>query len=170
MSKAHWLSYNVTLLEMPEHYSPRSFLPTHCIILTHLTASDFIYFRKKRHPQCIIYSITEMDSLGYDYNVPRLVVIYDTGLDPSKHTTATSVTVTTFIWITFKVRLLYWERELVTFISSPRQSVVLNDNSRSHIVKVEAFDYPCGCPRRKANCCSARLSTFGPVPSRALVS
>ena len=41
------------------------------------------------------------------------------------------------------------ERELVTFIISPTQSVVLNDNSRAHILKVEAFDYPCGCPRRE---------------------
>lgn len=101
--------------------------------------------------------------------VLRFVVIYDMGPPPSRHNAASSVTVTAFIWLTFKVWLLQIGRELVTFISAPRQSVSLNDNSRAHIVRVEAFDYPCGCPRKKANCCSALLSTFL-VPSRALVS
>lgn len=129
----------------------------------------WLYIFAKKHPWCIIWSMPQMDSLEYEYHVPRSVVIYGMGLPPSEHNAASSVTVTTFIWLTFKVRFPQIVGEPVTFISSPRQSVSLNDDGRAHIVKVEAFDYPCGCPRKKANCCSALLSTF-PVPSRALVS
>lgn len=128
------------------------------------------FAQRKKHPQCIVHLTPVVDSLGWDYHVQRVVFIYDTALCLSKHTATSSVTVTTFIWLTFKVRLLDCASELVTFISSLRQSVVLNDKSRAHIVKVEAFYYPCGCPRRKANCSSALFSTFGPVLSRALVS
>lgn len=47
--QTHRIPHNITLLEMPEHYSPCSFLPTGIIILTYLTVSDFIYLHRVRN-------------------------------------------------------------------------------------------------------------------------
>lgn len=128
-----------------------------------------IFAHTKNHPQWIIYSTPEMDSLGYDYHVLESL-LFMTQICLRLSTPPHHLSLSLLLFDLLSKCTSLRGRELVTFISSQRQSVVLNDNSRAHIVKVEAFDYPFGCPRRKANCCSALLSTFGPVPSRALAS
>lgn len=55
------------------------FLSTHCITRTLLTAFDFMYLWRKKHPGCIMHSVAEMDSLGCDYHVQEVIVIYDMG-------------------------------------------------------------------------------------------
>ena len=56
----------------------------------------------------MIHSTPEMDSLGYEYYMLRDDVIYDTDLRPSKHATASSVIVTTFIPLTSKSERGSW--------------------------------------------------------------
>lgn len=127
---------------MPEHYSPCSFLPTHCIILTHLTASDFIYLQKKK--------TSPVYNTQYTWNA--FTWMWLPCAESRRYLWRRSLSVLSAPPHHLSLSLLLFDSlprcgvftELATFIGSPRQSVVLNDNGRAHMFKLKPSITPVG--------------------------
>lgn len=113
-----------------------------------------------------------MDSLGYYHLALSVIVIYDKG-PPTVWVHGRVIYHCHYFYLTYskKCICLSDSEGLVKFMSSQSPSMVLNDKSRAHIVKVEALHHPYGCPcRLTAALFHAALHIQHHTPSRALVS